>query len=130
MTTSTETPVYYFGCWDQAGHYLVDPSGRNVSQAGPFTPSNLDVTFPPRMSKPGHSVSSRSVEDETIVVLEHWQGWTVLAMWDRSIDTRGASNAAFIAEGKHTHDEMWELARRYYPKIVARLKAAMMESRA
>ena len=127
MTPSPAIMMYYFGCWDQAGHYLDEPSGQNVHAAGPFTDSNLDGTFPPKIHKPGGNYGE-CIEDETIAVLAHWRGWTVLAMWDRSIDTRGASNAAFVAEGEHTHAEMWELARQRYPQIVARLKAAPRES--
>jgi hypothetical protein len=78
------------------------------------------------MHRPGGTYNER-IEDETIASVAHWQGWTVLAMWDRSIDTRGACNAAFIAQGEHTHAQMWALARLQYPKIVARLKAAPME---
>jgi len=115
--------VYYFGCWDQVGHYLHEPSGRTVRAAGPFTDGNLDGTFPPKIHKPGGSYNER-IEDESIAVLAHWRGWTVLAMWDRSIDTRGACNAAFVANGEHTHADMWALARQHYPTIVARLKAA------
>ena len=83
----------------------------------------MDGTFPNHIHKPGGSYNE-CVEDETIASLAHWHGWTVLAMWDRSIDTRAACNAAFIAEGEYTHAEMWALARQHYPKIVARLQAA------
>jgi hypothetical protein len=79
------------------------------------------------MRKPNGSYGEM-FEDETIAVLAHWRGWSVLAMWDRSIDTRGACNAAFIAEGELTHAELWVLAKQHYPKIVARLKAAPRES--
>lgn len=119
----SEAAIYYFGCWDRIGHYLCDPSGRHVRSAGPFTDCNLDGTFPNHVHIPGGRYNER-VEDDTIASLAHWKGWTVLAMWDRSVDTRAACNAAFIAEGEHTHAEMWALARQHYPKIVARLKAA------
>ncbi len=106
--------LYYFGCADQPGHHLYDQHGRMLRVAGPFTPFNIDGIFPHRM--PG--------QDESIVSLVYWQGWTVLAMWDRSIDTRQGSNVAFIADTPLSLADMWSLARATYPKIVARLKAA------
>jgi len=115
--------VYYFGCWNQAGHYLHEPSGKTIHAAGPFTDGSLDGTFPPHIHKPGGGYRE-ILEDETIASLAYWRGWTVLAMWDRSVDKRGGCNAAFVAEGEHTHAEMWALARQNYPQIVARLKAA------
>lgn len=117
------SPVYYFGCWDRPGHYLVDPNNRHIDRAGPFTAGNLDGSFPPHIPLPGGNYR-QLIEDETIASLAHWKGWTVLAMWDRSVDTRGACNAAFVVEGEHTHAEMWALAREHFPKIVGRLKAA------
>ncbi len=117
------TLLYYFGCWDRPGHYLHEPSGRTVGTAGPFTSTNLDGTFPNHIHIQGSSYNRR-VEDEIIASLAHWKGWTVLAMWDRSVDTRGACNAAFVAKGEFSTAEMWVLAHQQYPQIVARLKAA------
>ena len=126
MTPST--PVYYFGCWDQPGHYLHEPGGRVVypEAVGPFVGGGaygshlpLDGTFTP-------GPYSLHIEDDTAVALTHIRGWTVLAMWDRSVDTRGGCNAAFIAEGSLTGAEMWALARQHFPQIVARLKAAQV----
>jgi hypothetical protein len=116
--------VYYFGCWDSSGHFLVDRDGHSVLTAGPFDIYNLDGTFP------NHVVSrhsGRRAEDETIASLAHWQGWTVLAMWDRSVDSRPGSNAAFVAPGELTHAQMWALAWEHFPQIVARLKAEPKE---
>lgn len=63
-----------------------------------------------------------------MVALTHWKGWSVMAMWDRSMDTRPNSNAAFVAEGLLTHAEMWAAARQHFPQVVARLKAAPAET--
>lgn len=97
---------------------------------GPFTGGTsygtiygLDTTFAPGP----HGTRAGNVEDEAAIALTYFRGWTVMAMWDRSIDTRGASNAAFISEGRLTETEMWALAREYFPTIVARLKAAPKE---
>lgn len=118
---SPEDPIlFYFGCWNGAGHYLRGPSENMGVAVGPFTLGMLDGGF-------AYHVRDRSgmfVQDENAVSVTHYKGWTVMAMWDRSVDTRGGSNAAFICDGLRSHEEMWKLARKYYPRIVARLKAA------
>ncbi len=103
--------LYYFGCWNQAGHYLHAPGGEWVDKAGPFD-YHIDGCFPPKR------------EDVTIAALIHTKGWTILAMWDRSVDSRPGSNANFLMEGTHDTAAMWALARQHYPQIVARLKSA------
>lgn len=122
------SPVYYFGCWNQAGHYLHDPSGRVLSQekVGPFdvygkTGLPLDGKFTPG-PHPQYGTGGL-LQDESFVALTYARGWTVMAMWDRSVDTRGGCNANFIAEGRLTEAEMWALARQHFPQIVERLKA-------
>jgi hypothetical protein len=119
--------IYYFGCWNEPGHYMHKPDGSTVrmnEQVGPFGNGNmLDGSFPPHIRKSGGTCGER-IEDESISVVAHVHGWTVLAMWDRSVDKRGACNAAFVMEGEHDHAAMWDSARRWYPTIVARLAAS------
>ena len=126
------SPVYYFGCWNHAGHFLHDPSGRSLSReaVGPFdvygkTGMPIDGKFTPG-PHPQYGPSG-GLQDDTFVALTYVRGWTVVAMWDNSIDSRPGSNAAFIAEGRLTEADMWALARQHYPQIVARLKAAPKE---
>lgn len=123
--------IYYFGCWDRPGHFLHEPGRRVMSREvlGPFDVYGnaglpIDGKFTPG---PHPQYGTGGLQDESFVALTYVRGWTVMAMWDRSIDTRGASNAAFISEGRLTETEMWELALVSYPTIVARLKAAPKE---
>jgi hypothetical protein len=112
--------MYYFGCWDEAGHYLFSPDGHSMSRIMaerygiPFRTELLDGLFAPRYVK----------EDDTKTQLIYVHGWTFLAMWDRSVDTRPGSNCVFLIGGNYDEDMMWTIARQRYPKIVARLKAA------
>jgi hypothetical protein len=53
--------------------------------------------------------------------LHRLNGWTALAFWDRSCDTRGGSNSALIARGEHTAAEMVELFRRAFPAVWERI---------
>lgn len=119
--------MYFFGVWDQAkGHYLRDQHGRSVDTAGPFG-DWIDGYFPPRTQAGENRASIATAhpwQDDTIASLTHYRGWTILAMWDRSIDTRYACNAAFMYEGHRTTSWMWAQARESFPDIVRRLRAA------
>lgn len=108
--------MLYFGCWNEAGHHLRDSTGRSyyAHERSPLSAKDLDGVFAPR------GVNER----EDVTELVHIHKWTVLAMWDRSVDKRGASNAAFLEEGTHDEAEMWRRARVAFPRVVARLKAA------
>lgn len=109
--------MFYFGCWTETGHYLHDRDGNSLRQAGPFRPQNVDTVYAPW---PGENV--------TRVNLVHTNGWTVLAMWDRSVDTRPGSNVAFIEEGELTLADMWAQAHSQFPQIVQRLQAAPLDA--
>ncbi len=102
--------LLYFGCWDCVGHYLVDQNGKHVK---PTILKEIDGKYPNKSIR----------EDEQDSTITHEQGWTILAMWDRSIDKRYGSNAAFLIEGTFTKDQMWEMAHTTYPKITQRLVA-------
>ena len=126
MVSSTKSPIYYFGCWDRSGHYLHSPDGRSMSREaiGPFDVyGNVGLPIDCKFTPGPHAITG-GLQDESFVALTYLRGWTVMAMWDNSIDGRPGSNAAFIAEGRLTEVEMWSLARQYFPKIVTRLKAA------
>jgi len=106
--------TYYFGCWNTPGHHLHTPNGTTTKQAGPYTPQTIDTKYPPQNTN----------QNEHQTTLTHTQNWTILAMWDRTIDTRQNSNAAFLTQGTHTTEQMWQNAHTNYPQITKRLKAA------
>ena len=101
--------VFYFGCWNTPGHFLVKPGGVHVHKAGPFDAGRIDGFFTP------------ASEADLTATITHIKGWTIMAMWDRSVDTRPGSNCAFIMEGIHNFEAMLEAARKSFPHIVARL---------
>lgn len=105
--------VYFFGCWGSVGHSLYARTGRSIEEAGPFSLNNIDGKYAPQINP----------QDESISSLVWVDGWTIMGMWDRSVDKRGNSNAAFIAKGKLTQAEMWELANKHFPSITKRLQA-------
>lgn len=103
---------YYFGCWGEPGHYLWTTSGNRVScinNATPWDWSALDCGLCPG-----------GIQVEGHAALHRKDGWTALAFWDRSIDTRPNSNSVFIAEGVHTAEEMGRISSVAFPRIWAR----------
>lgn len=118
--------VAYFGCLDVAGHYLHTSDDRGVvltrgyESVGPWNARNLDDTklWPPQ----------GCAEREGIVSLHYMKGWTLLCMFDRSINTRPGSHAIFLAEGGHSESEMWALAREHFPRVAERLRLAFTEA--
>lgn len=110
--------IYFFGCIREAGHYLWSKGcSRSIWDPPPDWPWNstgvLDGKYPPQDKKQPLGAAT----------LTHHNGWTVLAMWDRSVDPRFNSNAAFIARGAHDFAEMLELAREHFPSVLARIEA-------
>lgn len=51
-------------------------------------------------------------------------GWTALSFWDRTVDDRYASNAAFLAQGEHSFSDMIQIAAGSYPREYARITEA------
>ena len=104
--------VYYFGCFDEVGHYLYYPDGRSVYErdATPWSWPAIDGSLAPE----GQQVQG-------LALLHKKDGWTAIAFWDRTFDSRGNSNSAFLAEGDFTFEEMLELAKKYFPAQVKRI---------
>ena len=50
-------------------------------------------------------------------------GWTLIAAWDRSADTRGGCTASFAIHALVEPDAMLDLARAAHPAVLARIEA-------
>lgn len=117
----TETPrMFYFGPWDEAGHYFFDERGRSVREdrevGFPFGHERgkvaVDCRLQPGCPDPNDRLGRKTrPEVEGEAALHHIQGWTALCFWDRSVDTRGACNSNYFAEGEFTFDQMVEMAK-------------------
>lgn len=105
--------MQFFGCWGQAGHYVYDPGGRQNWRANIIDADTLDGVYPPNI--PGEPEAAMSY-----VVFGQIR---IIAMWDRSTDSRGKSNAAFVADQPFSFEEMLNEAVRLFPEITGRLKA-------
>ena len=106
---------FYFGCWGHnTGHTLRDADGsvhRDIvlPQALRFTRLDAGYCDPTCSQAQGRAL------------LHHVAGWTVLALWDRTVDTRFGSNSAFLVEGTHGFAEVCDQARAAFPLVWQRL---------
>ncbi len=97
------TTMYYFGPWDRAGRYLHDEKLSRIwpGRIGPWPPAFLD----------GGLLLKDKSEPEGLALLWHVEGWTALAFWDRTLDTRMASCSVYLADQTLTFDEIVALAK-------------------
>lgn len=104
--------VLYFGCVNQAGHYLWLPGPVSAyREKTPWGPEgwSLDGTIAPK----GQPVR--------VAAIQHKDGWTAMGFWDKSVDERPGSNSVFIADGDYTFEEMLSHAKTYFPEIMDRI---------
>jgi len=111
--------VFYFGCEspERLGHYLFHPGMRSVRRDEypadwPWRQGELDGKYAPHGKM-------EDVEGRAAIV--HHEGWTVMAMWDRSADSRHASNANFVARGELGFEQMVEVAKGHFPEVWERI---------
>jgi hypothetical protein len=139
----------FFGCWNQAGHYLFVPGGRSAYSAGLRERFeyygdrvHLDGTLAPRRHKyteqlcwSGQGATPEQQQRITYDSDEYPQGqflrhvlstgFTAIQWWDRTQgDTRGACNSTILLEGEHTDEEMLAALRENFPHVLANLDAA------
>ena len=121
--------ILYFGCWGEAGHVLWQEGHRSArcaeapsGVACPFRSGELDGgVFLPGGPK-GDLDGNR--QPQSLCKLTHDRGWTLLACWDRTGDSRYNSNSTFLAEGDHDFMEMVAMAKVHFPEVVERIEKA------
>lgn len=112
-----ETRVFYFGCCSESGHYLWRPGPR------PYLCDGATLRHgQPWGARIDASLCVRGVQVEGLALIHHKDGWTALAFWDRSVDTRPGSNSVFLADGTHTFDQMVAIAKEHFPTVWQRFK--------
>lgn len=137
--------AYYFGCWGESGHYLFAPGGRHagrgIREEIPF--EKIDGFLQPHWEhlhgyyiKPEVTPCRKFMErngDDRFRTTDHQgeslihfkDGWNILAMWDSSVDKRGACNSNFIFYDmgqEMTFEELVELATLHFPQVVGRFE--------
>jgi len=118
MKIASQPRMFYFGPWDRAGHFLHDERGNSVlgeQRSGfPWDESTsshgVDCQLQPGCYlRDGRWKHGAEIEGQALI--HHKDGWTALSFWDRSVDTRGACNSTYFAEGTFTFDEMVAMAK-------------------
>lgn len=116
--------MFYFGPWDEAGHYLFIEGGRSVTDelrgSFPFNEWKGDID--------GALQPQDGSQDEGVALVHHKDGWTALSFWDRSVDTRPGSNSNYFAEGDFIFNEMVEMAKTRFAERWGKMKFEVVES--
>jgi hypothetical protein len=121
--------AFYFGCWKETGHYWRNQnphtSCRQIEKLVPgMIFRYIDGGFCPGAIRGKTDRTRPEVEGQA--ALHHIEGWTVLAFWDRSVDSRHSSNSAFVVVGRHDYTTMLEVAKRQFPDVLRRQKVPMV----
>lgn len=106
---------FYFGVrpGHRSGHYLYDE--RLVTQY-------QNVPLPGFLRSPDSTLCPVGREIEGAAKLIHDpSGWTALAFWDRSGDSRPGSNSVFIAEGTYAFNGMLVECKARFPSVFSRI---------
>lgn len=118
--------VFYFGNWSSgiaSGHHLHDTSGRCWTSPQTFMPWSL--------ADLDNLLSRDSEQCEGKAIIKYKNGWSAVAFWDRSGDSRHGSSSVFISKGAWKFEQILEDARKFYPQIFKRFafKIEMVERR-
>lgn len=113
--------IFYFGCMREAGHYLYHPSGGTAY--GYSVPNDFPCTqIPDAVFLP-----KQLPQDEGVASFLHLNGWTIIAFWDRSVDSRPGSNSVFLARGIMSFEAICAKSREAFPAVWKRFKFPVVE---
>ena len=139
---------FFFGCWNDAGHYLFVPGGGSAFQVvGKETEHiqhyskgvwHIDGTLAPRRFQHTgeitwlgehekdayYRIESKSAEcPQGQFLLHHLDnGFSAIQWWDRCHgDTRGGCNSTVLLEGVHTSEEMLAALKQHFPHVLENL---------
>lgn len=104
--------VYYFGCVRSAGHRLFDRNGS-------VNPYKIELPF--KWTELDGGFCFDGPQKQGVAKITSVDGWTIMAFWDRSVDSRENSNSAFVAKGEFDFDQMCQIAEETFPNIWKRI---------
>lgn len=115
---------YYFGCGKHTtGHYLHDRHGvkpRGLARVESYLERRFDGVLPP------HPERDYGLYQATVTVFPG-MGYTALAWWDRSADSRPGSNSVIWAPGTDWQPEaLVNEARALFPWVFERLPRPLL----
>ena len=117
--------VYFCGVrpGDLAGHHCVPREGESSPWAGERWHGPLLDWHPDRDGPRYPRREARVAQPEGEFVWHQEDGWTLIAAWDRSADTRGGCSASFAVHALVEPEAMLALAREAHPAVLARIDA-------
>ena len=118
----------YFGCLGHPGHFFYLPWGQGTHHDRiiglPWAEGEIDGALCPGWKGP--YVSGRQIEGEA--KLHHRDGWTALAFWDRSVDSRPGCNSVFFFHAVFSFEQALAEAKKIFPQIFARFTFVVRET--
>lgn len=114
----TPPAAFYFGCWEELGHFLHDAQGNTPrDNPTPWSDGLMDSGLLKNGKVP-------DVPDGRVYWTCAKGNWHAFFWWDRSVDRRGACNSSFYVQGFPLNQaaEAFAFACSVFPKIVARQK--------
>lgn len=111
------TDLMYFGCRapNAPGHFLCRPgmkadwSSDLLDRLRDEHDTHLDT---------GYLKAQRVQDVPGRAAFVHVNGHSIVTWWDRSGDSRSASNSAFILPGDHTPHEVMEQSTLHFPEVL------------
>lgn len=136
METQAATS-YFFGVrpGDANGHFCHVPGLAWAERDAPLTPwasgyhpigerAAMKAAFDPggRDRDWAYGTSTRIKQTEGMPGFARKDGWTLVALWDRSADRRGGCCAMFAFHKELTDPEALACAKRVFPRVFARIE--------
>lgn len=137
---------FYFGCWNQAGHFMFAPGGRSVpwEERREYYGDRIHLggTLAPRRMKHSGELcyqgQGKSKEERDRIFYDGEEcpqgefllhllntGYTAIQWWDRCQgDRRSACNSTILLEGPHSAEEMLAALRENFPHVLDNLMKA------
>lgn len=113
LSAAVKLEVWFFGCIGEPGHYLHRPDGRiEWTRVHPWG-SKIDG---------GLCGGNKYNIPDGVTYEHHKDGWTAVALWDRSGDSRPASNSVFLVWANASTAEILSAARQQWPQVFTRPK--------
>lgn len=117
--------TFYFGTRGSPGHWLVDEHRSQIK-----TNHKYGDEFRWEWDGPWHDIDgalapSRAHQGEAL--LHHKDGWTALAFWNRTDDSRPGSNSVFFFDEILNFDQAVEAAKKMWPDVTDKIKFKITE---
>lgn len=101
---------YYFGCIGMPGHYVFHKNGLTAHNKFANWILNMDGKLTPQFDL-----------TEGLALLHHFDGFTILAFHNYSVDKRPGSNSMFIFSGELNFHQMIKHAHNHFGQIMEKL---------